>query len=293
MIITLLVAFSLTVALFTVILVGGQSVEYDPWIDVNDDGKIDMKDIGQVARAFGATGTAINKTALLLELQEGLAELNATVDSLAQRVAALEALDTSSLKHCAGVEILTCGYYTPPPTVVNNYVKIVFPVTFTNASNINFSASGLVFSAATGVGHPAKIDVIEITTTYAILAMQGFNGASWVDLALDDMVQVSYVAIGASESQSAKRVVAGQVTGLPPNLNDIVMPASLPGANSTNTIVVASGFKIEGSITTPLAVRGTLQSESTISFQVWDIDGNGYAPAAWEAIEISYSVIDR
>ena len=85
-IITLLVAFSLAVALFTVILVGGQSVEYDPWIDVNDDGKIDMKDIGQVARAFGATGTAINKTALLFELQDGLAELNATVADLQDQI---------------------------------------------------------------------------------------------------------------------------------------------------------------------------------------------------------------
>jgi hypothetical protein len=29
---------------------------YDPWADINDDGKIDVYDIGHLARLFGATG---------------------------------------------------------------------------------------------------------------------------------------------------------------------------------------------------------------------------------------------
>ena len=83
-IITLLIAVSLTVALFTVILVGGQSVEYDPWIDVNDDGKIDMKDIGQVARAFGATGTAINKRRALENQSQSVCSVNIMFSSVDQ-----------------------------------------------------------------------------------------------------------------------------------------------------------------------------------------------------------------
>lgn len=43
--------------------------DYDPWCDINDDGKIDIKDIASVALKFGTTGTPINKTGLLLELQ--------------------------------------------------------------------------------------------------------------------------------------------------------------------------------------------------------------------------------
>ena len=62
--------------LFEVIPINSQSAgEYDPWIDINDDGKIDMKDVGTVARAFGASGTPINKTELLLELQDRVSDL--------------------------------------------------------------------------------------------------------------------------------------------------------------------------------------------------------------------------
>lgn len=90
-----------------------------------------------------------------------------------------------------------------------------------------------------------------------------------------------------------KRVVAGQFTGLPPNLDNITMSSPLPGANASNTFVVASGFKIDNGETTPLVVRGTVQSPSLINFEVWDIDGNIYSPAAWEEIEIDYCVVDR
>jgi len=43
--------------------------EYDPWLDINDDGTINILDVANVASAYGTSGTPINKTALLLELQ--------------------------------------------------------------------------------------------------------------------------------------------------------------------------------------------------------------------------------
>ena len=144
----------------------------------------------------------------------------------------------------------------------------------------------------TGDGYGGIDDIVKVAEHF------GASGTpiNWTQLVLDvSELQAEVDALNAivTSLQEGKRVVAGQVTGLPPNLDNITMPVSLPGANSSNTIVVASGFKVEGSVTTPLAVQGTIQSQSTISFQVWDIDGNVYAPAAWEAIEISYVAIEN
>jgi hypothetical protein len=60
----------LTVACLLTVLVAGirssfsGAGDYDPWLDTNDDGKIDMKDIGAVARAFGTSGQNISKAGL-------------------------------------------------------------------------------------------------------------------------------------------------------------------------------------------------------------------------------------
>jgi len=56
--------------------------EYDPWVDPNDDGKIRIDDILTLALMFGAEGTPINKTALLLELLTKIENLNNTVIEL-------------------------------------------------------------------------------------------------------------------------------------------------------------------------------------------------------------------
>jgi hypothetical protein len=118
-----------------------------------------------------------------------------------------------------------------------------------------------------------------------------YGGDGWAG---KDIEIIEYTLfIKKSGASGNKRVVAGQFTGLPPNLDNITMSSSLPGANASNTFVVASGFKIDSGVTTPLAVRGTVQSSSLISFEVWDVDGNVYSPAAWEGIEINYCVVDR
>jgi hypothetical protein len=66
LIIAVLATFCLAVTLFTVIPI--RSSPYDPWLDLNDDGHIDGKELGDVAAAFGTYGTPINKTELLLGL---------------------------------------------------------------------------------------------------------------------------------------------------------------------------------------------------------------------------------
>jgi hypothetical protein len=81
--IAVLVTFCLTSALFAVKPGGSlSSKQYDPWMDINDDGRIDMRDIGQLCINFGAMGTPINKTALLLEILSRIDSLNASLQDL-------------------------------------------------------------------------------------------------------------------------------------------------------------------------------------------------------------------
>jgi len=70
LIIVVLAIFCLTATLFMILPIQSSPGNgYDPWLDTNDDGKIDIKDIAATAKAYGTTGTPINKTALLLDLQ--------------------------------------------------------------------------------------------------------------------------------------------------------------------------------------------------------------------------------
>ena len=94
-IIAVLGTFCLTVTLFMVMPTRSQSGSYDPWIDVNDDGSIDMADISIEIDNFMAAGTPIDKTALLLELQARMDSLNASLldleASLETRITTLNA----------------------------------------------------------------------------------------------------------------------------------------------------------------------------------------------------------
>lgn len=62
-----LTTISLAMILFTMVPTRSlpSGLPYDPWMDINDDGQIDMKDIGNVAARFMTTGEPINKTALI------------------------------------------------------------------------------------------------------------------------------------------------------------------------------------------------------------------------------------
>jgi len=53
---------------------------YDHWKDLNDDGIIDVNDLQSLASAYGTSGDPINKTELLLDLQDRVEALeNQTV----------------------------------------------------------------------------------------------------------------------------------------------------------------------------------------------------------------------
>ena len=58
------------------------SVEYNPWRDLNDDGIINIYDVVMVTGIYGSTGTPINKTALLYNVNDTFTELLSRIDSL-------------------------------------------------------------------------------------------------------------------------------------------------------------------------------------------------------------------
>jgi hypothetical protein len=85
LIIAVLATFCLTATLFMIAPTSSVPTRrYDPWLDYNDDGKIELKDVYAMDLAYGATGTPINKTQLLLQV-------NATYTSLISRMNALNA----------------------------------------------------------------------------------------------------------------------------------------------------------------------------------------------------------
>ncbi len=73
-IITAFLTFCLTATLFMIVPTRSASTQnggllYDAWKDINDDGKLDTLDIVQISSQYGAQGTPINKTQMLLDLQ--------------------------------------------------------------------------------------------------------------------------------------------------------------------------------------------------------------------------------
>jgi len=70
----ILATFLLTALIYNVVISRSADWEplcsYDPWVDFNDDGIIDVFDKVAVGCSFGSEGTPINKTAFLLELQD-------------------------------------------------------------------------------------------------------------------------------------------------------------------------------------------------------------------------------
>jgi len=67
-IIAVLATFCLTATLFMI----SSSVGYDPWADTNDDGKIDMKDIGYEASLFGTRGDSTKNVTIAGHITESI-----------------------------------------------------------------------------------------------------------------------------------------------------------------------------------------------------------------------------
>jgi len=174
LIIAILLTFSLTATFFMIRPTNSQSgnPEYDPWVDLNDDGVINILDLVKVAIAFGAEGTPINKTALLLELEARIDALNATVMAL------------EGTRHYASTEQqITTG----------NQITITFPIgMFTDPPHLS-----VIVYVMTGAytGKTCYIQSMSVGTASATLDLQAWDGAAYQDIGDSENVQVSYTAV--------------------------------------------------------------------------------------------------
>jgi hypothetical protein len=82
---------------------------YDPWKDINDDGKLDILDIVLITGQYAASGTPIDKTALLLELEDRIENLNASLTELRSQ---LEEIEKRTLSK-KGVLAIAGSEFTP------------------------------------------------------------------------------------------------------------------------------------------------------------------------------------
>ena len=132
-----LITFCLTATLFSIIPVGSQGVrEYDPLFDINDDGKIDLRDYFGVGLRYGTVGTPINKTALL-ELQSQIDELKASLQSLQSDFVALNASHAELLSQVGSLNGSVASLWL----TVQNYSSILENHTITLNSTYIYSAA--------------------------------------------------------------------------------------------------------------------------------------------------------
>lgn len=84
LVVVAIATFCFTTTLFMVVPTRSskETSSYDPWLDINDDGHINILDISSLAIIFGTSGSPVNKTALLLELQNKIETLEDTIKNL-------------------------------------------------------------------------------------------------------------------------------------------------------------------------------------------------------------------
>ena len=106
--VAVLVTFCLTFVLFGISPTRSASNPYDPWLDTNDDGVINMRDIGAACSAFGASGDPAK---------------NVTIAGHANK-----------LVIAASQEFLDVGqYFDSAPILVDGYSKVSINVYLTNS----------------------------------------------------------------------------------------------------------------------------------------------------------------
>jgi predicted secreted protein len=63
-IIAIMITFCFTASIFMIIPIRSATSPYNPWVDINDDGKISLQDLVLLANSYGTTGTPLTKASI-------------------------------------------------------------------------------------------------------------------------------------------------------------------------------------------------------------------------------------
>lgn len=160
LIVAVLATFCLTATLFMVVPTRSAStqsdgLQYDPWKDINDDGKLDILDVVQITSQYGAQGTPINKTQMLLDLQNRVKVLEEKQDSMK-----------------------TIRYFTPNETMndkVDYKDAAVFVWNPRNATNNAIMSGSVYFQYNTTWTHGCTMKVLINDVTVANFGIYKYN----------------------------------------------------------------------------------------------------------------------
>jgi uncharacterized coiled-coil protein SlyX len=151
--VAIVATFCLTTTLFLLIPTRSQSPSgtYDPWIDLNDDGTIDILDAIELSNHFLTSGTPINKTELLLELEGRLDSLNSSLLALQAvfntRITTLEATVSEQQAIIAGLE-------TEFTSLNDTAMELQNTTEYLNTTVEYLNDTIIVLNSSKALGHP-------------------------------------------------------------------------------------------------------------------------------------------
>jgi len=91
-----ILTFCLAIACLAIIVNSQPWLPYDPWLDVNDDGQINILDLKLMRLAYGGAGVPLNKTEILLNLTDRVEALEPNLTISGTQAQAGGSFSTSS-----------------------------------------------------------------------------------------------------------------------------------------------------------------------------------------------------
>jgi hypothetical protein len=268
--------------------------EYSPWGDLNDDGIINIFDIVWLSSRYGTTGTPLNVTELLLELDMRVDVLNASMLSLEEQVALLgqggcvveggKFNGTANSDMVEGPGAATVFNFQNPFTTTEKPLVIVSVVQRQPANGLG---EGVAIKAVEDVkGAPGNWTGFDITVSK-------YSGGIHT---IDDLtlLYVTWIAIGKAPEQEASPKECVVVTGsIPYDGNGPY--STIDGLSRDVSSAIPSGFTLVSVFATgykanemtgaridepPLTLEPKV-SGTNIQIRVWDASGEEYGGAGW------------
>lgn len=251
--------------------------EYDPWIDLNDGGDINLYDAVLLLTRYGSSGVPINKTELLLDLQSRVTSLEEQMVQLANGTCIAEGGKFDG-------EVQLNMVQTDPGAVIIHDFENPFTTIEKPIMVIIVAMKG----ASDGLVEGANIRVVEDIKgvpgnwTGFDLTVSKYGGGN---LSNGAKVFVIWIAIGSNGDVDGRcYTFGGSLDGQP---FEVSFPVEW--ATFSRVEVTATGYKyntMDYAKQGPLIIVSTVDIDTDkITFEVWDMNGNEYDGSGWAGME--------